>query len=352
MYTMETAPPEYDLTVVTVCWNAKDLIIPTVNDVLIQKKLGNIRIEHLFVDGASTDGTPELLEQLRQDGKIECYISEPDKGIFDAMNKAIRLASGKVLFFLNAGDRLLEGVDLAPLVQPIVKDECDATCGQWFKSNEERVRCSVFHLCYMDTPCCHQSFFMSTAWYEKLGGYNDRDFRCIADDDIMWKLYAAGGRIKDVARPVVTYLVGGFSFNSESHYTNEWLYIFHQHKDRVSELSRCNPDYARYLVVRLTMFVRFFTLYTQEKGRDEATLRRLQEFYAVVRSISGHHISKLMLRIMCGPGLRSFAAGKAGKLRQLLLWRLPALFLTWPKDAKYANYLWRLPLAAMLSGKK
>ena len=79
---------EIDLTIITVCRNARALLQLTLESVIEQKAKENLRIEHLIIDGASTDGTPEWLAELQAAGKIESYISEPDAGIYDAMKSA------------------------------------------------------------------------------------------------------------------------------------------------------------------------------------------------------------------------------------------------------------------------
>ena len=85
------------VTVVTVCRNVKSSLEKTMNSLLHQSYA---HIDYVIIDGASTDGTPEML------GKTEGirWISEPDKGIYDAMNKGIRMAEGEWVIFMNAGD--------------------------------------------------------------------------------------------------------------------------------------------------------------------------------------------------------------------------------------------------------
>lgn len=85
---------EYQLTIITVCYNALPELCGTVESVLAHKRRHSLSIEHLIVDGASTDGTPAMLETMHREGKIEAYVSEADEGIYDAMNKGIRLARG------------------------------------------------------------------------------------------------------------------------------------------------------------------------------------------------------------------------------------------------------------------
>jgi GT2 family glycosyltransferase len=90
------------LTVVTPCLDAAATIVETLDSVGRQLGPGD---EHLIVDGGSTDGTLEILERR---GGVR-FISEPDRGLSDAMNKGIRLAQGEVLGWINADDVLLPG---------------------------------------------------------------------------------------------------------------------------------------------------------------------------------------------------------------------------------------------------
>ena len=89
-------------TIVTVCYNAADLLPDTIESVLSQSC--SDMIEYIIIDGASTDQTPQVLQRYK--GRINQVVSEPDHGIYDAMNKGTRLANGEYTLMLNAGDRL------------------------------------------------------------------------------------------------------------------------------------------------------------------------------------------------------------------------------------------------------
>lgn len=88
-------------TIVTVCYNAEATIEQTIRSVLGQSYPF---IEYIIIDGASTDGTMSIVNRYASD--ISKIVSEPDKGLYDAMNKAIALATGDYISFLNAGDKL------------------------------------------------------------------------------------------------------------------------------------------------------------------------------------------------------------------------------------------------------
>lgn len=86
------------ITVVTVCFNAEKVLEQTMLSVLSQTYKD---IEYLVIDGGSKDGTLDIIKKYSDKVK---WISEPDKGIYDAMNKAVKMASGEWINFMNAGD--------------------------------------------------------------------------------------------------------------------------------------------------------------------------------------------------------------------------------------------------------
>ncbi len=87
-------------SIVTVCYNVKEKLEYTINSVLSQQ-FNNF--EYIIVDGASQDGTHQLLEKLQSNDKIK-IICESDKGLYDAMNKGILASRGQYIIFMNAGD--------------------------------------------------------------------------------------------------------------------------------------------------------------------------------------------------------------------------------------------------------
>ena len=90
------------VTVVTVCYNAVKEIEKTIQSVIGQTY---DNVEYIIVDGGSTDGTLDIIRKYSS--RITRWVSEPDKGIFDAMNKSARMATGEYINFMNAGDLFL-----------------------------------------------------------------------------------------------------------------------------------------------------------------------------------------------------------------------------------------------------
>jgi glycosyltransferase involved in cell wall biosynthesis len=87
------------VSIVTVVYNGAAEIRATINSVLVN---GNADLEHIIIDGGSTDGTVEILRSYGD--RLEYWLSERDEGIYDAMNKAIGIARGKFIYHLNIGD--------------------------------------------------------------------------------------------------------------------------------------------------------------------------------------------------------------------------------------------------------
>ena len=93
--------PTPKFSVITVTYNAEAVLEDTIQSVISQTYR---HVEYIIVDGASKDKTVEIIKQY--ESGIASWISEPDKGLYDAMNKGLKLATGDYVWFLNAGDTL------------------------------------------------------------------------------------------------------------------------------------------------------------------------------------------------------------------------------------------------------
>lgn len=90
------------VTIVTVTFNCKDTLEETIQSVIAQDYSD---IDYVIVDGASNDGTLEIINKYRE--RIQTVVSEKDSGIFDAMNKSLRYVKGEYVLFMNAGDKFV-----------------------------------------------------------------------------------------------------------------------------------------------------------------------------------------------------------------------------------------------------
>lgn len=117
-----TTAPRARVSVITVCLNAAGEIARTLASVRAQRYRW---IEHVVIDGGSVDGTLERLRQFPPD----VLLSEPDAGIYHAMEKGARLASGEILYFLNAGDEFFDDSVCDDVVAFFGRTACDAAFG-------------------------------------------------------------------------------------------------------------------------------------------------------------------------------------------------------------------------------
>ncbi len=111
------------ISIVTVCYNAERNIEKTILSVINQTY---DNIEYIVIDGGSNDGTLSVINKYAS--KIDKVISEPDKGIYDAMNKGITLAKGDWINFMNAGDSYVDSCVLK-LVSDNINSNCDMIYG-------------------------------------------------------------------------------------------------------------------------------------------------------------------------------------------------------------------------------
>lgn len=166
------------ISVITVVRNAEDTIAQTLASVASQRYPN---IEHIVVDGASTDRTVKILEQHKD--QIALLVSEPDDGLYDAMNKGIELASGDVIGLLNADDiyqddRVVEqiadahadpGLDAcyADLVY-VRADDMSHVVRDWRSKRYQP------GLCFKGWMPAHPTFYVKKDVYQKVGLYNTK----------------------------------------------------------------------------------------------------------------------------------------------------------------------------------
>ena len=112
------------ISIITVCYNSASTIEQTIQSVA-QQSYGDI--EHIIIDGDSKDATVDIIKS--HDKLISQWISEPDYGIYDAMNKGIAMAKGEVIGFLNADDVFADDNILTQVAQSFENDKLEAVFG-------------------------------------------------------------------------------------------------------------------------------------------------------------------------------------------------------------------------------
>jgi glycosyltransferase involved in cell wall biosynthesis len=210
----ETAAKRPLISVVTVVFNGEAHLEETIVSVLRQDY---DNIEYLIVDGGSTDGTLDILEKYAD--RIDYWVSEPDGGIYDAMNKGLKLAGGELIGLLNADDFYQPGA-LEKVAESYRKEGVQGIYyGDNFVLQEDlglkyRFRATLRY--WLGMPMCHQAMFVHRDVYAKLGGYST-SYRFAGDYDFLLRAVAANTGFVHVSRYLVSYRNTGLT---SAHYTS------------------------------------------------------------------------------------------------------------------------------------
>jgi len=202
------------LTVVTVCWN----VVRQNRAQQLRNCLDSIHtqsfglLEHLVVDGGSDDGTVEILREY--DGTAGYrWLSEKDKGIYDAMNKGLRLAKGKYIVFINSDDAFSDNAAVGAVMRALQTEEGDFAFANAdvYSENHAELKYTwnsrIDDIPYGYYPC-HQTFFCRTAILRQLGGFTDRH---MANDNRLMLRVVLGYKPVYVNRVIVNFHEGGAS---------------------------------------------------------------------------------------------------------------------------------------------
>lgn len=179
---------EKKFSIITVSYNSESTIRDTLESVL-QQTYDNF--EYIIVDGNSTDKTLDIVKeyQVKFNGKLT-YISEPDNGIYDAMNKGIRMATGDIIGIINSDD-WYEKNALQSVAKHCVEESCAIYYGAMRiidESNGKEIRCTLNHPEYIrETMINHPATFVSRQVYEKYGAF-DCQYKMSADYDFIIRM--------------------------------------------------------------------------------------------------------------------------------------------------------------------
>lgn len=210
------------LSIITINFNNKEGLQRTIDSVVKQTWR---EFEWFLIDGGSTDGGADLVKQYQE--YFTCWVSEPDRGVYDAMNKGIRWATGDYCLFLNSGDWLLhENV----LMDVFSKEHDKDILVGWI----ERMKCgnrildkgfnteniTIRHLLRNSLP--HQATFIKRNLFDKYGLYDDT-LKIVAD----WKFFVQciifhNATIENLCIPVTYYEGEGLSDHAENGGGIEW----------------------------------------------------------------------------------------------------------------------------------
>ena len=226
----------YKLSVITVTYNAADTLERTLRSVQGQS-YGEI--EHVIVDGRSKDGTVALIEQFANEGTN--WVSEPDKGLYDAMNKAAARATGDYLCFLNAGDTFYSDTTVEEMMRSIPKGTVpDIIYGQTAIVDNEG---EFLHMRRLEAPqvlnwksfkqgmlVCHQAFIVRRTLFEPY----DLGYRFSADFDWAVKLMKRAEVMHYTELTLINYLNEGLTTANRKASLKERYRIMAKHYGQLS----------------------------------------------------------------------------------------------------------------------
>lgn len=203
------------ISIITVAFNAIETLADTIKSVASQT---HAEIEHIIIDGASTDGTQELVACYAS--SISHFLSEPDKGIYDAMNKGLGLATGEVIGFLNADDVYANKDVLQRVAQIMAHNELDAVFGDAEFVNPARPARSVRRyrsdrfrpdrIAWGWMPA-HPALFLRREVYTRFGGFRT-DYRIAGDFELVARIFQDGSiQYRHVDEVWVRMQTGGIS---------------------------------------------------------------------------------------------------------------------------------------------
>jgi glycosyltransferase involved in cell wall biosynthesis len=184
------------ISVVTVCFNSAGTLEEAIVSVAAQQ---HAEREHIVVDGGSNDGTREILARHRD--RLAHALSEPDGGMYDAMNKGMALATGEVVGFLNADDRYAHDGVLSRIAEQFADPRvgaCYADLVYVDKADTSQVlrywksrpyQPGLFEKGWMPA---HPTFYARRSLYQRLGGYNTA-YRLQSDFDLTLRFLAVHG---------------------------------------------------------------------------------------------------------------------------------------------------------------
>jgi glycosyltransferase involved in cell wall biosynthesis len=222
------------LSIITITYQAEQYLERTIKSVLEQGMRSEI--EYIVIDGASKDGTLSIINQYRDN--IDAFISEPDRGIYDAMNKGIQKATGDYLIFMNAGDTFADSNTVEHIIdsmhqQPDVivgdalfVDREGKTIGLRSEVTPHRIPEKLTWESFQyGMVICHQSFIMKRT----IAPLFDLTFRLSSDIDWEIKCLKLSHKTIQLDIPICRYLTGGASVQNLKRSWQERFNVLKRH---------------------------------------------------------------------------------------------------------------------------
>jgi glycosyltransferase involved in cell wall biosynthesis len=206
------------VSIITVVYNNVSTLNDTIHSVLTQTYSD---IEYIIIDGGSKDGSVDIIRQY--ESKIFKWISEPDKGMYDALNKGISFATGDVIGIVHSDDMFDNANIIEEIVGAFKISGCDAVYGDLVYVNKENPTQVIRNwksqpftpqLLKKGWMPAHPTFFVLRKWYQEFGGFNI-SYKVAADYELMVR-FLKSGKLKCYYLPknITRMRVGGKSNKS------------------------------------------------------------------------------------------------------------------------------------------
>ena len=223
----QSLPNKPLISVITVVYNDDKTLTKTIESVLEQTY---DNVEYIIIDGGSTDRTLDIIKA--HETSIDYYLSEPDEGIYSAMNKGLSLAQGEYIGLLNSGD-WYEKNALAIVAENGKKSPKTIIAGTQRTLNEQYQSIGTRGLRFMDErvylrmPLSHPGAFIPFETYEQIGHYRDSSYDIIADWDFFVRCYEQKVAFRGISDILVNYWRVGISAQSDTRIFEEQIALLH-----------------------------------------------------------------------------------------------------------------------------
>ncbi|MDU4959260.1 MAG: glycosyltransferase family 2 protein [Sporomusaceae bacterium] len=261
------------ISIITVCYNAASTIEQTILSVINQTYES---LEYIIIDGASTDGTPDIIKKFQD--KITYWVSEPDTGIYQAMNKGVAASIGDYVYFLGADDSLFNKNTIATVSRYLKEAKPEVLCGAIYVVDD------VFHTrmqkrtgrrlsqeeVYTGQIAPHQGMFIRTNLMKKYR-YNEK-YKIAGDYDLFLRLNKDGCHIKYIDDVIAFYSNGGVGASRNmprvhecsesigSHLPGEYVGKY-QRTEGTGERLRIQFDRVVRKILNVMGLIRYYRLY-------------------------------------------------------------------------------------------
>ena len=242
------------ISIIKISFNAKATIEKTLQSVANQLYKN---IEHIIVDGGSKDNTLEICNSFSHVSKI---ISEPDKGVYDAFNKGLKLATGDIIGFLNADDVFFNKNSVQEIAKAFSENKTDIVYGNLDYINENgkvirnwKSRPYEIGLIKKAWMPAHPTFYCKKEVYDRLGGYND-SFKIGGDFELCLRFLEVN-KVPSIYlnKKLVKMLVGGIS---NSGLKSKWI-IFKEDL-RAFKINNISVNPVLFFLYKLKKIKQFF----------------------------------------------------------------------------------------------